>query len=169
MIKFLIDKRSSYCIRFKKQQKAAITFISRIFKGSVSPWDVPFEFFHLVSKLELIEVKIFSLRIRLVNCCDCFLFLCPPSFRLHSCAGAPLSLDPAAASSDSWGKASAGKSVSSLCFPALPTWPGMSYHNDISKLVFQEPFQLPSGEHCAAALGPGIVLKGFNDSMNVSQ
>lgn len=53
--------------------------------------------------------------------------------------------------------------------PTLPTWPGTSYHNDISKLMLQEPFQLPPGEHCAVALGPGVSPKGFDDPINVSQ
>lgn len=57
--------------------------------------------------------------------------------------------------------------------PSLPGAPphlgGTSYHDDISKLVLQEPLQLPPAQRGAAALRPGVAPEGFDDPRYVLQ
>lgn len=80
-----------------------------------------------------------------------------------------MGLDLVAASSIPGAEGLVCRQTISLSPEPLPIWLGPSYHDDVSKLLLQEPFQLAPGEHHAVALRPGVALEGVDDPVDVSQ
>lgn len=142
-------------------------FFSRIFPRPCFSLSCPIRVLSPCLQFGLTEGKVFSLRTWSVNSSGCPLF--PPASLPAQPPVGPVGLDLVAASSIPGAEGLICRQNISVSPESLSIWLGPSYHDDVSKLLLQEPFQLPPAEHHAVALRPGVALEGIDDPADVSQ